>query len=359
MEMLHILSIIENLCITCGKKEAIIESCMNAIVEVDQDGFIISSNPAFMQMLHIEGLDSSSLNINDFFKPENGLQFSSYLDPKKEVVVNAVKSVIHDINNAPFEKYFEYKIISIPSTEKHTYIIIISDKSEVIAALENRENYIETLFNLIKELRVDSKNTIYHLAKLVELRDTTTGKHLERVEEYTRLLASEYRDCFFDRDTRLTDDYIEDMAISSVLHDIGKIGISDIIINKAGSLTSGEYEVIKQHTVIASEALIAHKGKKDFLAMGREIALTHHEKWNGKGYPNGLSGEEIPLSGRIVSLCDVYDALVSERSYKTAMGHDEAVEIIKEASGKDFDPDVVKCFLAVKDKFREIRSRQS
>ena len=358
MEMVQVLSVIENLCITCGKQEAIIESCMNAIVEVDQDGIITASNPAFMQMLHIDGVKNSSLNINNFFKPENGLQFTSYLDPKKDVVINAVKSVIYDNSNIPSEKYFEYKIISIPSMEKHKYIIIISDKSEVITALENRENYIETLFNLIKELRVDSKNTIYHLAKLVELRDSTTGKHLERVEEYTRLLASEYRNRFFERDNRLTDDYIEDMAISSVLHDIGKIGISDVIINKAGSLTSGEYEVIKQHTVIASEALIAHKGKKDFLAMGREIALTHHEKWNGNGYPNGLAGEKIPLSGRIVSLCDVYDALVSERSYKEAMAHEEAVEIIKESAGSDFDPEIVDCFLAVEDKFREIRSRQ-
>ncbi len=357
MDMFQVLSTIEKLCLACGKMEAIIESSMNAVLEVDKSGNVISYNPAFVRMFDIDISSTEIMNINDIFIPENGLHVTEYLDPKNEVILNTVKTVIQDSKKLSHEKYFEYKIISIPTMEKQSYVVIISDKSEVITALENRENYIETLFNLIEELKVDNKNTIYHLAKLVELRDSTTGKHLERVEQYTRILASEYKDRFFERDNRLTDDYIEDMAISSVLHDIGKIGISDIIINKSGSLTSGEYEVIKQHTLIASEALIAHKGKKDFLAMGREIALTHHEKWDGTGYPNGLKGDMIPLSGRIVSLCDVYDALVSERSYKDAMTHEEAVKIIRESGSSSFDPEIVDCFLYVEEKFREIRSR--
>ena len=357
MDIIQVLSTIEKLCLACGKMEAIIESSMNAVIEVDQSGNVISHNPAFIRIFNIDPNQDEVININDVFDTDNGVHLTEYLNPKKDVVVNAIKTVVVDSNNLPHEKYFEYKIITIPGLDKQSYIVIISDKSEVITALENREYYIETLFNLIKEIKVDSRNTIYHLAKLVELRDSTTGKHLERVEQYTRILAAEYKERFFERDRRLTDDYIEDMAISSVLHDIGKIGISDVIINKNGSLTSGEYEVIKQHTIIASEALIAHKGKKDFLAMGREIALTHHEKWDGTGYPNGLKGERIPLSGRIVSLCDVYDALVSERSYKMAFDHKEAVEVITQSSGSSFDPEIVECFISVEDKFQEIRAK--
>ena len=154
------------------------------------------------------------------------------------------------------------------------------------------ELYITSLFNIISDLKVDNRNTIYHLAKLVELRDSDTGRHLERVEEYTRLLATEYQRRNLKYDERLTDDFIEDMALSSLLHDIGKIGISDIILNKKGKLTEDEYEAIKQHTIIARRSSDGAQRKKDFLAMGREISFTHHEKWTDQDIPADLRGRK-------------------------------------------------------------------
>ncbi len=355
MNIDKVLDTVETLCISHGKLEAIIESSMNGIVEVNNTGEIISYNPSFLKMFSLSSRNIKKFNINNILTLDGGKDLSHYFNSNNDVVVHGIKTLILNEEKIPFEKYYEYKFLSIPCRDNKSQIIIITDKSEVMKALKNRELYITSLFNIISDLKVDNRNTIYHLAKLVELRDSDTGRHLERVEEYTRLLATEYQRRNLKYDERLTDDFIEDMALSSVLHDIGKIGISDIILNKKGKLTEDEYEAIKQHTIIAGEALMEHKGKKDFLAMGREISFTHHEKWDGSGYPCGLKGEEIPLCGRIVTIGDVYDALVSERPYKEPFPHKEAVGIIIRESGKSFDPEIVECFLNIHPKFDEIR----
>ena len=201
--------------------------------------------------------------------------------------------------------------------------------------------------------------TIVALARLSEKRDQETGRHLERVSEYCVLIAKRLREVgrFVDQ---LTDDYIRDLGRSAPLHDIGKVGIPDSILLKPGKLSAREWEVMKTHAEIGAatlEGVVMENACQDFLLMGCEIARCHHERWDGQGYPAGLVGEEIPLSARILSLADVYDALTSVRPYKAAWKHDEALNWVEEHSGVHFDPVVVAAFLSVAEQANSIRAR--
>ena len=157
-------------------------------------------------------------------------------------------------------------------------------------------------------------------------------------------------------------DYIQLLYMTSPLHDIGKVGIPDSILLKPGPLTTEEFEIMKQHTIIGSKTLdaaaAAHPEAK-FLCMARDIARSHHERFDGSGYPDGLAGEDIPLCGRIVALADVYDALTTKRVYKPAFSHENAREIILDGMGSHFDPDIVRAFLQNEDRFVEILERFS
>ena len=160
----------------------------------------------------------------------------------------------------------------------------------------------------------------------------------------------EYRDV-------LTNEYLELLCQSAPLHDIGKVGVRDSILLKPGRLTEEEFEEMKKHTIYGGESLmvgINELGEDSFLTLAKEIALTHHEKWDGSGYPRGLSKKEIPLSGRLMALSDVYDALVSKRVYKSAFTHAEAKNIILEGKETHFDPDIVDAFIKIDTKFIEI-----
>ena len=188
---------------------------------------------------------------------------------------------------------------------------------------------------------------IFAMAKLTESRDIDTGAHLERMREYSRVLADElsrwpkYRDI-------IDGDYVQLVYLPSPLHDIGKVGIPDSVLLKPGRLTPEEFDVMKTHTTLGGATLqTVAQARPDarFLSMAHEIAMTHHERYDGKGYPNALKGEEIPLCGRVVALADVYDALTSKRVYKPAYSHDTARSIILEGNGTQFDPDVVQAFL--------------
>jgi putative two-component system response regulator len=201
--------------------------------------------------------------------------------------------------------------------------------------------------------------TIFALAKLSESRDTETGAHLERIREYSRLLAQELgrREEFCDI---IDGDFVDMLYLTTPLHDIGKVGIPDSVLLKPGKLTPDEYDIMKQHTLIGGrtlDAVVAVNPEAEFLVMARDIALTHHERYDGKGYPYGLAAEQIPLTGRITALADVYDALTSKRIYKPAFSHEEARQIIYEGRGTQFDPLVVQAFEALEDDFILVRQR--
>jgi response regulator RpfG family c-di-GMP phosphodiesterase len=155
----------------------------------------------------------------------------------------------------------------------------------------------------------------------------------------------------------ITEKYIEDIYQSSILHDIGKVGIQDSVLLKPGKLNSEEFDIIKRHTILGGDALAEIESQtegRSFLILGKEIAYYHHEKWDGTGYPDGRKGEDIPLSARMVAIADVYDALTTKRFYKEAFTHEKSREIIIDLKGSHFDPDVVDAFLANEKKFSRI-----
>ncbi len=189
---------------------------------------------------------------------------------------------------------------------------------------------------------------ITFMAEVVENRDDNTGGHIKRTAQYVESIAKELKKHEAYRDV-LTDRYMSDMVVAAPLHDIGKIHIPDAVLNKPGKLTEEEFEVMKTHSTAGEELLVRAKeelGESDYLNMAVEMAAYHHEWWNGKGYPYGKSGEEIPLCARIMAVADVFDALTSKRCYKNAMPLEKAYAIIREESGTHFDPAVVEAFFA-------------
>ncbi len=200
---------------------------------------------------------------------------------------------------------------------------------------------------------------IFGLAKLAESRDPDTGFHLERISLYSTQLAAalaqhpKYQGV-------INQSFVRVIGISSALHDIGKVALDDSILLNPAELSSNERHRMQLHTQVGTECIRAIErrlGPSNFLAMAREITHSHHERWDGRGYPDGLAGERIPLTARIVAVADVYDALRSRRVYKRAMTHEECVAAIREEAGRQFDPDIVSVFLSIERQIEEI-SRQ-
>jgi len=229
--------------------------------------------------------------------------------------------------------------------------------------LKQRNKSLEDeIADRIKEIMALQEVTVMAMSSLAEIRDNETGNHLQRTKLYARELCR----CLADK--KKYRDILDKVTILKIvnavpLHDIGKIGIPDAILLKPGKLTPEEFEIMKMHTVLGKEAI--EKAEKmmecpdDFLRIPKEIVYGHHEKWDGSGYPRGISGEDIPLSARIAALADVYDALRSRRIYKPAYSHTETYEMIKSERGKHFSEDVVDAFLEIHDKFYEISMRYS
>jgi putative two-component system response regulator len=227
--------------------------------------------------------------------------------------------------------------------------------------LRDKNAYLEAeVGKRTKEVQVVQDVTIMAMASLAETRDNETGNHIRRTQNYVRALAKKLQSHPI-YGPLLDDATVEMLYKSAPLHDIGKVGIPDAILLKPGKLTDDEFKVMKTHTTLGRDAILAAEKLIDapssFLKLAREIAHYHQEKWNGSGYPEGLRGESIPLSARLMAVADVYDALISRRVYKEPMPHDKAVAIIREGRDKHFDPHVVDAFLQIAEEFEDIASR--
>ncbi|MEM8963352.1 MAG: HD domain-containing phosphohydrolase [Acidobacteriota bacterium] len=209
------------------------------------------------------------------------------------------------------------------------------------------------------ELRQTRDIALHTLAKLAESRDSETGFHLERIAEYSRVLAKALRDGTYA--DRIHDDFVKEVVESSPLHDIGKVGIPDAILRKPGPLTDEEMAIMRTHTTIGGDTLRTVLDRYDvgptFLDMAMDIAYSHHERWDGGGYPDGLAGEDIPLPARIVALADAYDTITTRRPYKEPYSHEEAVRRIRIDRGLHFDPIIVDTFLACETTFARIHQQ--
>jgi putative two-component system response regulator len=208
----------------------------------------------------------------------------------------------------------------------------------------------------VREISASQMATIFALAKLAEARDDDTGQHLERVRTWCRLLAVQLGEHPAHRD-EVDAAFAENIVHTSPLHDIGKVGIRDAVLLKRGTLTPEEFDEMKTHTTLGASTLEAVAGtypSNRFIQMGIDVARSHHERWDGTGYPDRLSETDIPLSARIVAVADVYDALRSNRCYRSGISHQESREIILEGSGSHFDPNVVDAFRALDGTFKEL-----
>jgi putative two-component system response regulator len=233
---------------------------------------------------------------------------------------------------------------------------------EQVDAHEKLYRYQQQLEEMVKdqvqEIAASQMATIFALAKLAESRDDDTGQHLERVQKLCLLLATRLAERSPYKPL-MNSSIIDVIYHASALHDIGKVGISDLILLKPERLTEDEFEVMKTHASLGAQTLKAvlqtYQGNS-FLSTGIDIARSHHERWDGTGYPDGLAGEQIPLSARIMAIADVYDALRTKRCYKDSFSHAQSVEIIRAGAGTQFDPIVVKVFLEIEHEFEAVRN---
>ena len=237
---------------------------------------------------------------------------------------------------------------------ENLYAAFVSTMSETVQYIDDIEAKNEAISKMQSGL-------ITVLADMVESRDQCTGDHIQKTVAYVKAILDQMQRQGMYAD-EITDEFISDVVNAAPLHDIGKIHISDLILNKPGKLTDEEFEIMKGHTTFGSEIIkkaIAIVPDAGYLETARNVAEYHHEKWNGKGYPHGLSGEDIPLSARVMAVADVFDALVSRRSYKEPFTFEKAISIIKEDAGTHFDPLVAEAFLSIEDEVRKIAQEQS
>lgn len=211
-----------------------------------------------------------------------------------------------------------------------------------------------------REVQAIQDVTILTMASLAETRDNETGNHIRRTQHYVKALATKLRD--HPRFAGYFTDHVIDLLFKSApLHDIGKVGIPDKILLKPGKLTPEEFAIMKTHTTLGRDAIEQAERQLgtpvEFLKLAKEIAYSHQEKWDGSGYPEGLAGDGIPVSARLMAVADVYDALISRRVYKPAFTHERAVELISEGRGKHFDPDITDAFMEIREEFRTIASK--
>ena len=246
-------------------------------------------------------------------------------------------NLIMKTENPQLEKY-AHDLAEIYKSEKQK-------RKELQAANEQLVKFADDLNKTVRELQGAYLDTIHRLVLAAEYKDEDTGAHIVRMSHYSALIAEKLG---------LPGRDVQNILYAAPMHDVGKIGIPDSILMKPGKLTEEEFDLMKIHTTMGAKILANSKSK--ILQVAEQIALSHHEKWNGKGYPLGLSGDDIPLAGRIVALADVFDALTSKRPYKNPFPVKVAIDIIKKERGQHFDPDVVDIFLENIDEILKIKS---
>jgi len=323
---------------------------MNRISRNNSKVLIADDDPGLRLLLR-KNLEAEKYDVRE---AENGRKAFDILSEEPDI-----RLVLTDLAMPEMDGYSLIKNIREKEL-RYTYIIVLTsmdDKESLVKALSmGADDYLTKPFypaELKLRLRGGTRlikletqdELIFSMAKLSEYRSEETGFHLERVSHYTRLVARDISKNHPDMGISMS--MADEIAVVSPLHDIGKVAIPDNILHKPGKLTDEEFEIMKTHTVIGGKLLekIYKKSNSHYLRLGYEIAMFHHEKWNGKGYPTGIAGNDIPVSARIMALADVYDALTSKRCYKDAFPHEIAKKIIFEGRGNHFDPVIVDSFL--------------
>jgi len=296
----------------------------------------------------MDGLDVTRLlKKNDETKNIPVMIISGHDDLEERV--RAVEAGAEDFLSKPVEQtILKAKVKSLLKIKEYNDNVHNYQKKlekEVEKKTSNLKQALDDLQIASEKLRLYSMDTILRLSQAAEYKDTDTGEHIQRISYYIQAIG---------KVMTLTDEEIEAYQYASPMHDVGKIGIPDHILMKPGPLDDSEWEIMKQHTVIGGKIL----GGSDssILKTAETIALTHHEKWNGRGYPHGLKGLDIPMAGRITAIADVFDALTSKRPYKEPFSVEKAFEIMAEDRGKSFDPELLDAFFSIKTEIADIRN---
>ncbi len=315
-----------------------------------------------------------SVTLSDSKRIVAGEGFNQKLDPnclekikgKKIFVVNDIENYLKKYPESSLTFFYSEDMMSIVAfplyiKDKHIGILFLNsfekdafEKSDVkkLKAVSDILSYIYKKMLTIQNLIL---SIVVGFTELVEGKDEETGEHLVRMASYSRAIAEEMaKDPIFFK--TITPKFIEQVYKQSPLHDIGKVIVPDRILQKPGKLDDDEFKVMKTHTVAGYKILdhIDSQSRENFFSIGKNIARSHHERWDGKGYPDGLKGEEIPLCARIVAVADVFDALTSERPYKKAFDYDRSVSIIIKESGAHFDPKVVNAFIRAQQTIKKL-----
>lgn len=306
--------------------------------------------PPDLVLLDINMPEMNGFEVCEAFKSKSAFDdipiiFISALDDI-ESKVTALKSGGVDYISKPFQMEEVYARVDTHLKLRDAHNILRDFNNELKARVASQ----------LEEINQSQLSMIFALAKLSHTRDDDTGLHLERVQSLCRLLSVALSRTPGFRDV-ITSDFITTIYHASPLHDLGKVGIPDSILLKPGGLTKEEFEVMKTHTTIGAatlESVYTQYPGNEFVKMGIDIARSHHEKWDGNGYPEGLSGNEIPLSARIMALVDVYDALRARRPYKKPFSHEKSRTIIVEGSGRHFEPGIVRAFVNSHEAFDQI-----
>ncbi len=311
-------------------------------------------------------IDQKITSLNFYFLPV--LLAGTFLGARRSIwgavlcIVLVIVSVLHDPDK-----------FGVPVSRSHIYLhiaawgvfliiagaIVGKQRERLVSKAIQTGKVYDQLAESNQHFEEARAATILGLAKLAEYRDNETGAHIERMREYVKILAQELSN-HPKYHSVITNNYIDDLYESSILHDIGKVAVPDKILRKPGKLTVLEHEVIRTHTTLGGDALKEVEGRvggHSFLKIATEIAYYHHERWDGKGYPKGLKGEEIPLSARITTLADFFDAVTTKRRYKPAFSIEQTKALVIEGKGSQFDPDIVDAFLRRIKDFAEIRRR--
>ena len=235
--------------------------------------------------------------------------------------------------------------------------MVLTAVAIIFTMLSSRTKALLTnLTQAADELSLYHEEMVMGFATLVENKDGSTGGHIKRTTMYVKLLAEELQKRGYYKEI-LTRDYMKNLCMAAPMHDIGKISVPDVILQKPGKLTAEEFEIIKKHTVSGGKIIqetFGHLGNEQYAQMAYEVAHFHHEKWNGRGYPEGLKETEIPLCARIMAVADVFDAVSEKRCYRDAMPMDKCFEIIQEGRGQDFEPVLVEVFLDIREKVEQV-----
>jgi putative two-component system response regulator len=307
---------------------------------LERDGYLHKTAASAEEALEILQEEEIALVISDINMPgKTGIDLLREVKDSYKDIAVMMATAVDDRNVAIQSLYMgAFGYVTKPFNKNELMINVTNALRRRELEIENRRHSEElesTVSLRTAELQQSREETIHKLARAAEFRDNETAQHTVRVGNFCEILA---------QSAGQDDVFCKELRIAAQLHDVGKIGISDTILLKPGKLTASEFEEIKKHCEIGYRIL--EDSKSEVLNLGAVIALTHHEKFNGSGYPKGLSQQDIPLVGRITAICDVFDALTSHRVYKAAMPVEQALEILKKEREEHFDPEILDLFLS-------------